>query len=332
MSDKPNYISYPGEFVMRPSFQLNATQIYSFILEGDKDKLQKTLDIRLNGTFANSGLRYKPLGSDVFFTFSVTANGHSNNAVSEKEGYILEDEIAFWMPIVEEKRIAGKWVANRLALFIPFIFVNNPFALVAGREVYGFPKTIGSFSIPASVHYADAFTVDTMSFAKFSPNAPLINNRLLKVSRPPITVGDSFSTEWTSDKDVTKVLYKNLKKGLKTSLLKGLDGGGKSYWLLIKNLIKDIKNLEMPAVFLKQFRSAQDDDKAVYQALIDSGFKVNGFHGGGLLHGDYTLSLTDNDSFPLHDTLGLTDGQKVKLAFWVNVDFENVVGTELFVN
>lgn len=324
MSNKPNYISYPGEFVMRPSFQLNATQIYAFVLEGDKDKLQATLDTRLNEPFANSGLRYKPLSSNIFFTFSVTANGHSNDPVSEKEGYILEDEIAFWMPLIEEKYNGKRWVANRFALFIPFIFVNNPFALVAGREVYGFPKTIGSFSIPTNVRYADAFTVDTMSFANFAANSPLINNRLLKVAREPITEGDSFSKEWTSDIDVIKALSKVLKKGLKKGIV--------SDWNLIKSLLKDIRNLEMPAVFLKQFRSGLDDNKAVYQALIDSGFKVNGFHGGGILHGDYTLSLNENDSFPLAESLGLCDGQKVKAAFWINVDFENIVGTELYVS
>jgi len=309
---------------MQPSFELGGTQIYSFILEGDKDKLQATLDARLNTVFPNSGLRYKPLGNNVFFTFSLTANGYSNNVVDKEKGYILEHEIAFWIPVIEEKYNGRRWVANRFALFIPFIFVNNPFALLSGREVYGFPKTMGTFSIPGSVHYADAFTVDTMSFANFAPNSPLIDNRLLKVSRPPITSGESFSKEWTSDIDVIKALSKVLKSGLENNII--------SDWNLIKSLLHDIKNLEMSSVFLKQFRSGLNDGKAVYQALIDADFQVNGFHGGGLLHGDYSLSLYENDSFPLAESLGLTDGQKVKAAFWINVDFQITEGTELHVN
>ena len=156
-----------------------------------------------------------------------------------------------------------------------------------------------------------------MSFTNFAHTSPLTSNRLLKVSRPPIKEGRPFSTGWSSDIDVVKALSKLLKRGLEKDIISG--------WNLIKSLFKDVSKLEISAGFLKQFRSAQDNDKAVYQALIDSEFKVNGFHGGGLLHGDYTLSLNENDSFPLNETLGLTDGQKVKAAFWVNVDFENIV-------
>ncbi len=319
----PNYVDYPGQLVMQAPFQLNSTQIYAFVFQADKEKMQKTLDIRLNNPFPNSNLRYVPLGSNLLFTFSVTANGFSLNPVNKQQGYILEEEIAFWMPVIEQKKVLGQWVSHRFVFFIPFIFVNNPVALVAGREVYGFPKTIGSFAIPATPKYADAFTIDTMSFARFAPNTPLITNRLLKVERSPETMAAGYTHDWKESTDAAKafadVLWGSTDRGLIGDII------------VFKNLLKDLLNLQVPAVFLKQFRSAQNDNKAVYQALIDSGFKVNGFGGGGILKGDYTLSLNHLDSFPLADSLGLYDGQKVQDAFWVNVGFENIVGTELYV-
>lgn len=319
----PDYIDYPGQLVMQAPFQLNSTQIYAFVFQGDENKMQNTLDIRLNNPFSKSNLRYVPMGSNVLFTFSVTANGFSESAVNKEQGYILEEEIAFWMPVIEQKLHNGKWIANRFVFFIPFIFVNNPVALVAGREVYGFPKTIGSFAIPANKKYADAFTIDTMSFAKFAPNTPLITNRLLKVERSAVTRDAGFTEDWKDGKDAAQDLTKMLWDGTNRSLI--------GDWNLFTSLLKDLLTLQVPSVFLKQFRSAQNDGKAVYQALINSGFKVNGFSGGGLLKGDYTLSLNHLDSFPIGDALGLYDGQKVKDSFWVNVGFENIVGTELFV-
>lgn len=59
-----------------------------------------------------------------------------------------------------------------------------------------------------------------------------------------------------------------------------------------------------------------------YQALCSSPAKINSFHGGGLLPGDYRVTLEQVASFPIAEDLGLQLGpQTAALGFWLDMDF-----------
>ena len=47
------------------------------------------------------------------------------------------------MPTVAQRFEAGRYVDEHLAIFMPYIWVDDPIAFASGREVYGFAKTQG---------------------------------------------------------------------------------------------------------------------------------------------------------------------------------------------
>lgn len=303
-----NFITYGGDITVQPPFQLDRPSMYCFWFKSDCNKLQKILDTRLN--FANNGKRYVPFTSSIMLIFADTPHAYSGQ--SPDQGFISMNEAVFWILAVEQTQKNGKWVSERLVWFIPYIFVDNPMELIAGREVAGFPKALAEVIIPQDVHYANTFIINVPSYAKFGINSKFVTNRLMSIERTCST-GDS------PDKKVKDTCKKAI-------------NGITDIAYLFKNIIGYVYSLQMPAIFLKQFRSAKADGKACYQALVESSFVVNNFSGGWLLNAsEYSLNITHLDSFPLSEDLGLVSGQQPTNAIWVNVSFANTEGKEIWV-
>ena len=325
-----NFITYGGDITVQPPFQLDRPSMYCFWFKSDCNKLQKILDTRLN--FANSGKRYVPFTSSIMLIFADTPHAYSGQ--SPDQGFISMNEAVFWILAVEQTQKNGKWVSERLVWFIPYIFVDNPMELIAGREVAGFPKALAEVIMSKNVHYANTFVINVPSYAKFGVNNEFVSNRLMSIERSStLSARTSFGEEL---KDSTQAaaemqnIFKNIwnEKGVCQGAINGIT----DIWHLFENLIADVRSLQMPAVFLKQFRSAGADGKACYQALVESAFAVNGFSGGWLLNAqEYSLNINHLDSFPVAEDLGLVSGQQPTHAIWVNVSFANTEGKEIWV-
>lgn len=101
---------------------------------------------------------------------------------------------------------------------------------------------------------------------------------------------------------------------------------------VLGEVIKDLLHPQIPQLFLKQMPDGDGKDVA-YQALCSSPAKIDKFHGGGLLPGDYQLTLEQVASFPIAEDLGLEIGpQKAAFGFWVEMDFELGTAQELVNN
>ncbi|MEM7394339.1 MAG: hypothetical protein AAF492_18530, partial [Verrucomicrobiota bacterium] len=77
-----------------------------------------------------------------------------------------------------------------------------------------------------------------------------------------------------------------------------------------------------PMVFLKQFPSVTDPDKACYQAITTVPIKMTKFHGGSMLDGNFEVNVYDYDSHPVRRDLGFAPGPlNPLLSFYTNFDF-----------
>ena len=89
-------------------------------------------------------------------------------------------------------------------------------------------------------------------------------------------------------------------------------------------------NDHIPLVFLKQFRDAQDTQKACYQRLIEAPLKIETFFEGGIFPNPYALNISALASHPLAQSLGLKAAeQKSTLGAWMRVDFVLENGIEI---
>jgi hypothetical protein len=329
MQKKSNYIEYGGDITVQPPFQLNRPSMYCFWFQSDCNKLQKILDTRLN--FTGNGKRYVPFTPSIMIIFADAP--HAYSASDQSQGYITMNESVFWILTVEQEKVDGEWKNKRLVWFIPYIFVDNPVELVAGREVAGFPKALAEIIIPKNHHHANSFAINVPSYAKFGANTEFMVNRLLSIENQ--TPETDFKTDFKNiDKAKGKIKsflasFKTVGFGTCNNVI--TDTGGT--FKLFENFTSNMLSTQMPAVFLKQFRSASNDGKACYQAIVESAFSINGFHGASVLKAsNYTLNINHLDSFPVAKELGLSTGQKPTRVVWMSMSFSNTSGKEIWVS
>jgi hypothetical protein len=294
-------------------------------LAADRQRLKALCDTTLNapgeGRVGEQGaFDYAPLAPYILLLYAAMKIS-SLDAQDQALGWMHETEISFWVPTVARVPTGGLLVPDHLAFLVPYLFVDNPYALLAGREVYGFPKILGQIQTVTD-YEAPAFTLDVWGFQRFGPEEEGKLQRLLELSptqqreegNPPIT------TPWQRWAEARRALIELL-----------LDGGSRDPDETETTVLNTLDKAEIPLVFLKQFPDVADSGRACYQALVEAPARVVNFHAGQHLGGTYALILHDLASHPLARTLGLSvqAGGRVQplaaLKLWVDFTLEHGV-------
>jgi uncharacterized protein with NAD-binding domain and iron-sulfur cluster len=325
---RPRYIERGGEQVFRQPLVLYGASLNAFMLDADMTALEKLCDERLNGPAAGR-LRYIPLTSKVALVFANIAKASSTDPHDAVKGWIPEIDVAFWIPLlVTEPDGRGGWEVRDVRWWLPYVFVDNAWAMATGREIYGFAKQLGEFNIPSDAEHG-AYTVSTTVLDPFHPDTRARMRQIVSVRK-----NDSGST------GIAKIFDELGDAG--GELIRTVFDGKESLEVLVRrgvdpiklplNLLDYLKDGKAPMVFLKQFRAAGDPTRACYQRLIHAAANIidDGFDGGGLMLGDYTLTLADFASQPIARDLGLKVGDNhIDDAYWVKFSFVMEEGTEV---
>lgn len=298
------------------------TNLASFFLKANIDNLKGVCDKYLNQV-SNRKFVYKPLVPYVMMSFA-NMSGYSLDSEQKNVGYITEREVAFWIMTLAFKRVAGVLIPSHIAFFIPNLFVDNPYAMLTGREVYGFRKTQGIFTkLPENITNPE-FSVDTMGYKEFSPTAVSKMYNLMSVDK--VSNSNENAPIWQRGEARENILH--LLTGLMDSdniLVDGLEKG--------VNLLDKFLDFEVPIVFLKQYRDATNTRDACYQAIVEAPAKPTDFKRGCVLFDEYELTLNELASNPIASELGLEikDGkQKITTGFWSEFDFVLENGKEIY--
>lgn len=311
-SNLPEYVVRPGEPSRKPPFACIGMQLYGFYIEADRATIQeKLIDPVLNTPRGESHEQYRTFTDYVLVTYSWTEKCVSTTMPDKDFGYVPEYCWTVWVPLLLVKKELGMHVAQRLVMSPAFIEVDNEWSLVAGREVYGFPKNLGPLTIPLKGEDPGLFsnsslTIDTLGADKMASVQELMRiERTKKLSQ----AGEAWEDIHDAIKAVAGFLHKS-------------GGHPVPGFNLLIDLLHLAKHKEVPAVFLKQFRDALFGDRACYQAVIEAGCEITGFHGGGLLDDEYKMTTADFQSIPIASSLGIDPaGVKCEFPFWANIDF-----------
>jgi hypothetical protein len=285
------------------------------MFEADLDALQRLCDRYLNQP-SGGRLKYVPLVPRVLILCASAEKLHSVEPPDRDLGFMTEIDVAFWVPVAKVDPTGASARPHNLTWFLPYIFVDNPLALTTGREVYGYPKELGTFEIPKGVDDANLFGINTYAWKDHGPSAKLELSRLFEIRRtdPPVTGG--LAEVWDTLTDAFRAVMK---------LIFGNDG---KFTLASLELLIDVFEYliahEVPNIFLKQFRDVTDPNHACYQAIVEAKEKVTTFRTAGLLAGDYELTIFPFASHPIAADLGLSAGPNEALAAWY-VDFDFVL-------
>jgi len=308
------YVDRGGELVYCQPFEAKGVHFYGFLLQADTQVLQEKLCDRYLNNPSGGVTKFRPVAPLVLLAFCKLDSLSSDAPPYNGDGWFAEQEAAIWVLTVDEIRETMLWA-------FPYIWVDNPYAMAMGREIYGFPKGLGSFNIPDSPSEASEFSVDILALKTFSPETEGTIERVIEAKR----VSDGGATaEWHDMAGAGKAILESL----------GLAVGTGGIWDDLKlayNAIDDLVHGRVPFVFLKQFRDVADGTDACYQSIVEVTCKATQFHSGGLLTGQYEVDIAQLASHPIVADLGLT-GNKITplLSYWTYFDFEIGPGVEIW--
>jgi len=139
----------------------------------------------------------------------------------------------------------GQFVAERVAMAVPYILVNNPMSYAGGREIYGYPKTLGIFDPTSAI--GDPQTVEAFG-GDFSATSEARWRPLFELSR----TGAGQQTGGTEPR------WQQIEEVLEQ--MPGAWGdiaGGLSEVSVLESILKALVGEQSPQVFLKQFRDVR---------------------------------------------------------------------------
>jgi hypothetical protein len=320
-SRQPPFVPRGGEQVFCQPLELRDVRFTSFLFHADVQALQAVCDRYLNDP-SGGAVHYRPLLPRVLLGVADIGRVFPIDSPDEGKGYVSEIDIAFWMPVARYTTHLGVSFIERVAWFLPYVFVDNSWACAAGREVYGFPKEMGTFRVPRHSTDPALITVDTLAIEHFGLGAQAREQPLLEVRRCDAeSVGPARET-WDQVEEVfADFLHMLLGNGGVS-----LPGLG-----LLAQAFQFVGEREVPLVFLRQFRDVADGRRACYQAVVEALTRVLHFRKAGKLSGEYRLTLHALDSHPIAAELGLSgQGQEALGAWFVDFDFILENGRELW--
>ena len=228
-------------------------------------------------------------------------------------GRFVERETAFWVLTIDKTK-------KRLYWFIPYIFVDNTYAMAMGRELYGFPKSVGTMGLPPSPDQAVELWLETLIVKKYPPLAKGEVLRLVQVRRaPPDDVYSGPIGSWQDLGDFVRATVEFLDNQL--NLFEDIR--------LFIHSMEDLLRLRIPMLFLKQIRDVVHPRQAAYQAIVETTPFSSRVHQGRFLDSNYDVIIEECDSHPICADFGMptTGALRAKISFYVKFDFEIGLGT-----
>jgi hypothetical protein len=265
---------------------------------------------------AAGAVEYRPLlGKWVLMLTGAFAKVSSQAAGFESWGYVDEAQTSLWVPVGAGRTRDGVFVIERICMAVPYILVNNAMSYAGGREVYGYPKSLGEFDPPSGV--GDRLQVKAFG-GNFAPANEASWHTLLELSRGGTGAEQAGAHE----------------HGGLWHELEGALGGLRDFFLrgqlelpdirAIEDIVRAIAGRQIRQVFLKQFRDVHTADAACYQAVIEAPIDFISTRMRPSLE-EWSVVITPLDSHPIGRELGVAT-QTTRLTFDVQMDFVAAAG------
>lgn len=324
MADAP-FIRYGGNFLVPQPYDLRHVTGSGFAVDGDRKKMQALCDRTLNHKASKT--RYRVLSQTVLITFMHMPRLTSALPSEAAGGAFTENELNITLLLAAGHYAGPLFVPERLVWYMPYLWIDANQPMIAGREVYGFPKQYGAISMPRAAGDPAVFCASGELLTAFAPHAVASVQPIVKARRT-----DAHALEhqdaFKSLDDAVAGFYREALRVTDPLLLA---------WATLANLsAADLLTL----VFLRQLPSISDGARASYQSVAEAGFSplLERLPRLGFLEGKYEVEILKHDSAPIAAELGFaaTNGAGDALlhphaAYFVDIDFTLHAGREIWV-
>lgn len=304
----PTYIGRGGNQSLVAPVALDSTQFYIFVLKGKKENLQNLLDKLFNIPSGNK-LKYEP-----FFDYVVVMFTHVDRLASSEpsQGWAAYGDIAMWVPVCDKTHRIP-----RFKMYPVYMVVDNSSTMATGRETYGFPKEMGTFTQPQSPEFMGDFAVDVLGYETDSPTQQNIPSRLWSIIRE--TGNEQPKLKEINDLKALLKEMEPLAEGLENHLMD-------DFLMGLSHLAElfDVSDLfSVQALGLQEIRSIQNPEQAAFQAIVDAPLAMKSFRSAKIFLDKFSFHLNDLASHPVAANTGLDIGsQDIIFSFWLYADFE----------
>ncbi|TGV20858.1 acetoacetate decarboxylase [Pseudoalteromonas sp. MEBiC 03607] len=310
MTDHSNYSHFLSNPVAKPPCRMTNAQMYGFFVSACEQKMQAYVDTTLN-LLATDSVSFNVLGSSCLLTFTDIEKISSLTPPFSEHGWMQETDIIIWLPVA--KMVKGD--INHLYWYPAFISVNNIYALINGREAWGYNKYLCEYQMPSALDDAGRFAISLECFDVFKPDSKLAMHELLTIEQTDASISENLLDNVSRFSKRVADLFDSQVKGIDLALL--------------KQLLEGFIHPQMDQILFKQFPDGEGN-KAVYQSVVHSPSVIKKVHQLTLLHNDFKLNVKSLASFPLNDMFGIALGkQSVHLPFYVNMDFDQLGATQV---
>jgi hypothetical protein len=287
------------------------------LLEGNPNAIAELVD-RMFNVPVGSGVEYRSFGSHVMMMMGNFARISSLTQPFDRWGSVGETQASLWIPVLQGRDLGGLFVAERLLMAVPYVFVDNPMSYLGGREDYGYAKVMARFDPAPGL--GDHVTMEVFGGdfgraegADWRPLVELISGGARR--------GPQQRPEQTGTMPLVELLI-----GGQTQLAQGQDVVLANL-TLTSGLIDDLFAGRMTQIFLKQFRDTADGTRACYQAVVEAPIQIRRIT-YALTERDWSLKLHPLDSHPIDRELGVTS-QQATIALDMQIDFLLENGVEI---
>jgi hypothetical protein len=312
-----DWVEYTSQLTYRMPGRLEGIELVGFaLLPRDPAALGRLADQMLNDP-SGGALDFRPLPF-VLVTFCRYAKLYSLAEPDCQRGAITYSEVALWTFMVAARDLRRGLPRGRICVYLPYLFVDNQYAMAGGRESLGLPKNMATITMPGSAHDPARYGLSAIAFKKFGPDQVAGPLELVKVRDPNEAPAGATPTVWTGfDALIQDVVGLFVPRGEGRALSRlavevGKMVGGPA---VTEAAVLDVAGASFPVIALRQFRSGANAEIGSAQSILTFTATIRPPLGGGLLLRSFDVSFTDCASHPIASDLGLADSQRALGAF-----------------
>jgi uncharacterized protein with NAD-binding domain and iron-sulfur cluster len=311
----PRYVEY-GFLTTAPGpLRCRNTTLYGFWVKAGRVQLSRLCQAVFSEP-SGGVVECHPILGHVLITFGVIGRIEPAPEPFDAMGHVTERQAAIWVPVLCQ----GPRGTPLAAVFVPFMWLDNPLSVASGREMYGYLKGWGwprfagdgtDGSRPGS-GMADRFALDAYGIERYGQDHQPERRSLLEIDRSTARTAPGRAEEGTRMRDLGELASLSAETLGSTAETDRLGD--------LREAIESLLRAEVPQIFLKQSRSIADGLQASEQQITVAPARVDPERLSAEVLGAHELVVHDLDSHPLADRLGLAGGP-VALAFRVDMDF-----------
>ena len=306
-----------------PPFSFDGVTTRVFPLRAHAHALQRLCDTYLN--LFPEEVCFRPSAPYVLFALLNYGRMSYSTETAAHYGWVSQNEAYFGVPLDWGRIENGKWRPLGAGVVAPFIFVDQPWSIEVGREVYGWPKEPAEFQrevnswasgTPADREHLLTLATETFQtpYASERPSSvPLVEiDRAAPLSigpglwQAPLMLDNPWWGALTMMRETMRIWSSAALRDTSVWLpmmreASRLLFGGTSPWFYTANL-KQVRSLEDPAI-------------ASYQAITMAPLRLTSLTRAGLMGegrialgdptGGYRLKVHRHPLYPIIETLGL---------------------------